>query len=365
MAVVLVVAAQLELHLVAPGGASLATALLAVGVTLPLAWRRSAPLGALGVVLGSYLVHLVVVGPPVLSVTLAVAFLLSVYSSGAYQPARPALVALGLALTTGIVLSLRSPDPGIDALLASNLFSVVVPWLVGTLRARQRHARALRDHASRLERERDEQARRAVSLERARIARELHDIVAHAASVIVVQAEAGEALLGTGRLDEASVAFRSIQHNGRQALDELRRLLGLLRSDEEEALAPQPRIADVSTLVEHFNAAGVTAALQVEGEARLVPRGIELSVYRFVQEALTNVLKHAGPASATVLVRYGDETLDVEVVDDGIGAHGPMNGGYGLVGMRERVRIYGGTFEAGPSPNGGFALRARLPIVQR
>ncbi len=364
IAAVLVVAAEIELHLLAPASVSLATRVLIVGMALPVGWRRTAPFGALAVALASYLLHLIAVGPPVLSVSLSVAFLLSVYSSAAYQPARPALVCLGLALVTGILLSLSSGDTRIADLLAANLFSVVVPWLVGTVRSRQRHARALRQHAERLERERDEQARQAVALERARIARELHDIVAHAASVIVVQAEAGEALLRRGDEEQASAAFRSIQHNGRQALGELRRLLGLLRSDEEELLAPQPRIADVPELVDHFNAAGISTELHVVGHARPLAPGIELSVYRLVQEALTNVLKHAGPATAKVLVRFGDRSLDVEVVDDGVGPNGSSNGGHGLVGMRERVRVYGGTFEAGPEANGGFGLRAQLPLVE-
>ena len=365
VAFLLGVGAQAELQLVVPEGVSVLTTAAAVGITLPVAWRRTAPLSSLSVVLASYLVHLIVVGPPPLSVALGVALLLSVYSSAAYQPPRRALVALGLAVATGIVLSLNAPGSGINDLLAATLFSVVVPWLLGSVHARQRHARALRAEAARLERDREEQARTAVAVERARIARELHDIVAHAASVIVVQAEAGEAVLSDGRVEDASAAFRIIQHSGRQALAELRRLLDLLRSDEAEPLVPQPRIADVAALVERFNAAGIATELRVEGEARPLPPGIELSVYRLIQEALTNVLKHAGPASAKVDVRYGDDILDVEVVDDGAGTSGPTNGGHGLVGMRERVRLYGGKFQAGPCPGGGYGLRVQLPLVEQ
>lgn len=365
VAFLLAVAAQAELQLVVPNGVTVVTTAAAVGITLAVAWRRTAPLSALSVVLGFYLVHLIVVGPPPLSVALGAAFLLSVYSSAAYQPPRRALVALGLALATGVVLSVNAPGSGINDLLAATLFSVVVPWLLGSVRARQRHARALRAHAARLERDREEQARVAVALERARIARELHDIVAHAASVIVVQAEAGEALLSAGRVEEAAAGFRTIQHSGRQALAELRRLLGLLRSDEAEPLGPQPKIADVAALVEHLNAAGIATELRVEGAARPLPPGIELSVYRLIQEALTNVLKHAGPASAKVDLRYGDGILDVEVVDDGAGPLGPADGGHGLVGMRERVRLYGGNFHAGPCPGGGYGLRVQLPLVEQ
>jgi signal transduction histidine kinase len=211
------------------------------------------------------------------------------------------------------------------------------------------------------ERERDLVVREAVVEERARIARELHDVIAHHVSMIVLQAGAERRVL-EGKDASTREVLETVEQTGRSALTEMRRLLGMLRDDGNEPLAPQPGLVDVATLVEQLREAGLAVELQVEGERRELPAGIELSGYRIVQEALTNALKHAGDARASVHVRYGPDSLELEIVDDGTEATRPITrGGHGLVGMRERVALYGGQIEAGRRPSGGFAVRVLLP----
>jgi signal transduction histidine kinase len=213
------------------------------------------------------------------------------------------------------------------------------------------------------EREREVAAREAVVEERARIARELHDAIAHNVSMMVVQAGAERRLLDESQESTRDV-LETVEAIGRNALTEMRRLVGMLRTDDESPLAPQPGLDDLPTLVGQVREAGLPVDLRVEGEPRSLPVGLELSAYRIVQEALTNALKHAGDARASVVVRYGDDSLELEVVDDGIGSAAPTaGGGHGLVGMRERVALYGGRFEAGRRAAGGFTVRVLLPIA--
>jgi signal transduction histidine kinase len=205
-------------------------------------------------------------------------------------------------------------------------------------------------------------AREAVADERARIARELHDVVAHDVSVMVVQAQ-GAARVLEGEQPEVRDALAAIETTGREAVDEMRRLLGVLRrSDEEIALAPQPSLAALDELVAGVREAGLPVALEVVGEPVPLPPGVDLSAYRIVQEALTNALKHAGPARARVVVRYAADAVELEVSDDGAGIPDAVGTGHGLVGMRERVALYGGDLQAGHRRDGGWALRARLPL---
>jgi signal transduction histidine kinase len=212
------------------------------------------------------------------------------------------------------------------------------------------------------ERERELVAREAVVEERARIARELHDAIAHNVSMMVVQAGAERRVLPKGDSSTRDV-LETVEEIGRNALTEMRRLVGMLRTDEDDPLAPQPGLGDLSTLVGQVREAGLPVELRVEGERRELPVGLELSAYRIVQEALTNALKHAGDARATVRVRYTEDSLELEVVDDGAGATTRVaSGGHGLVGMRERVALYGGRFEAGRRASGGFTVRVLLPI---
>ena len=240
-----------------------------------------------------------------------------------------------------------------------------VPFAVVTLVAMLLVRRVLGDRERRVElaeRERDLAAREAVVEERARIARELHDAIAHDVSMMVVQAGAERRVLDAGR-DSTAEVLGTIEQIGRGALTEMRRLVGMLRSEERDPLAPQPGLADLQTLAEQVTEAGLPVDLRVEGEPRELPVGIELSAYRIVQEALTNALKHAGDARATVCVRYGADSLELEIVDDGAGAEAAVvSGGHGLVGMRERVALYGGRFDAGHDPSGGFAIHVLLPV---
>ncbi|HEY7622944.1 MAG TPA: sensor histidine kinase [Solirubrobacteraceae bacterium] len=231
-----------------------------------------------------------------------------------------------------------------------------------TLQRRELLAGLLSERASRAERERELRAREAVADERARIARELHDVVAHDVSVMVVQAQGADRAL-EGEQPEVRAALAAIETTGREAIDEMRRLLGILRrSDEELTLAPQPSLAELDALVAGVREAGLPVELEVVGDPIALPPGVDLSAYRIVQEALTNALKHAGPARARVVVRYSDEAVELEVSDDGPGGVVAPGTGHGLVGMRERVALYGGDLEAGNRGEGGWALRARLPL---
>jgi signal transduction histidine kinase len=330
--------------------------------TLALALRRRAPLITAG------LVAVAVSGPQLVTVLTVqlwgdfLPLLVAAYSAARYLPARPAaagVVVLGAAL---LIVELRVPVTGTTA----NIPFIWVPFCATVAAARavraleRRHAETS-DRARRLEAERDASVRAAIAEERERIARELHDIVAHCVSVMVVQAGAAEDLLDRDpqRAREPVVA---IQETGREAVGELRRMLGLLRGTAATpARAPQPGTAELDELVAQMNASGLPVGLRVTGTPRSLPPGIELAGYRIVQEALTNTLKHAGPATATVRLSYAEQSLEIEVVDDGHG--GTVNGdGHGLIGMRERVMIYGGDLDAGPRSEGGFRVYARLPV---
>jgi signal transduction histidine kinase len=215
-----------------------------------------------------------------------------------------------------------------------------------------------------LEREHELRTNEALAEERARIARELHDLVAHNVSLMVVQAGAERHAVGEDQANTRE-ALASIETAGRQALTEARRLLGVLRrKDEREELEPQPSVDHIDILIEHVQRAGLPVTLTVEGKRVPLPAGLDLCAYRVVQEGLTNALKHAGQAHAEVLLQYATNALDIEVRDDGRGP-ARTNGaspGHGLIGMRERVALYDGSLEAGPRPGGGFQIRAHLPL---
>ncbi|AGM02960.1 sensor histidine kinase [Amycolatopsis keratiniphila] len=239
--------------------------------------------------------------------------------------------------------------------------SLAVAWLAG-LNTRQRRIRlsVLEQRAADLERERDAQAALAVAAERGRISRELHDVVAHALSVVVLQAQGAQAELER-RPERTREALDAIVGTGRTALAEIRRLLGALGQDEPD-WEPQPGAERLPRLAADVRTAGTPVEFRVEGDPRPLPSTVDLAAYRIVQEALTNVLKHAGPAaSVTIVMRYEPDTLEIEVTDDGIAAAEPSGSGHGLEGMRERVNVLGGTFDAGPRPERGFAVRATLP----
>ena len=272
---------------------------------------------------------------------------------------------LGLAIVLGgaAIVVYNSPDhaPG-QLVFTPVLFGI--GWLAGfALRERAQRAEAAELRANQAEREREAAARIAVAEERARIARELHDIVAHAVSVMVLQVGAVRHNL-PDTLERDSDALRGVEQTGRAALGEMRRLLGAMRSDGEDAeRSPQPGLARLDSLIEEIGRAGLPVRLQVEGERIPLPAAIDLSAYRIVQEGLTNALKHARASQADVLVRYGPAEVQIEVRDNGGGALSDDGLGHGLIGVRERVKIYGGEMSAGTASGGGFILSTRLPLT--
>jgi signal transduction histidine kinase len=239
------------------------------------------------------------------------------------------------------------------------LFSTL-GWLY---RQRLLRVAQLEGETEQLRQDQETATRAAIAEERARIARELHDVVAHSVSVMTVQAGAASHTLDPAET-ELHEALESIETAGRQALMELRRLLGILRqSDEAPSLTPVPGLAQLDTLVQQVRDAGLAVSLRIEGRIVPLAPGVDLAAYRIVQEALTNSLKHGGPATAEVVVTYGRHQLELEVLDDGhLGDSGGNGTGHGLVGMRERVTLYGGVLEAGPRQQGGFAVHAWLPL---
>jgi signal transduction histidine kinase len=270
----------------------------------------------------------------------------------------------GLAAGIGVVAVAAHNDPTggpANFIFFSIVFSIV--WTIGFAIGRQfQAADEAKERAAQAERAREERARAAVADERARIARELHDVVGHSVSVMTVQASAVRRLLRPHQ-ERQREALLVVEQTGREALAEMRRMVGVLRRPEEApALAPQPSLEHLDKLIEHAREAGLPVELSIEGTPEQLPAGIDLTAYRLVQEGLTNALKHAQARHADVLVRYGDGHVEVTVSDDGHGVGSGDGGGHGLVGMRERVSVYGGKLEAGPREGGGFQLRARLPL---
>lgn len=292
-----------------------------------------------------------------------VAFFVATYSVAAHSLPRGALLGGAVAVASVWISTAREDRSGIDD-YAFAMLIVGGSWLAGwALRERRIRVSALEELALRKEQERDEKARAAVADERARIARELHDIVSHSLSVISIQTQAVRRRLGPEHEHEVE-DLRLIETAARQAMAEMRRLFGVLRADRDQVpLAPQPGLGQLESLLEHTRAAGLPVELRVDGEAVPLPAGVDLVAYRVVQEALTNSLRHAGPAHASVLVRYSDSQLEIQVEDDGTGqAARATIGGHGLLGMRARIDLYGGAFESGDRPGGGFLVRARLPL---
>jgi signal transduction histidine kinase len=353
-----------------PNGLSV---LLALAGTLPLIWRRSRPAAVFAVIAAAATVHALMLFPgggPFFGL------LLALYALAAYGSPVAARLGLGCLLVIQPLIIARDPDVnGVAQVLVGAGF-MVAAWVFGdSRRVRRLHLETVEDRAARLERERDEQARIAVREERTRIAREMHDIVAHNVSVMVVQAGAARRMIARDP-GAATEAVSQVEATGRAALDEMRRALGVLRREpgdeaagagaaDPPVLAPQPDLGDVPALVATCREAGLDVRLRTDGERRPVPSGVGLTAYRIVQEALTNTMKHAGPARAEVALAYDDD-LTVIVTDDGRGAAtDPHTGGHGIAGMRERVEVFGGELSAGPRRGGGFRVQARLPIEPR
>ncbi|MEW2113606.1 sensor histidine kinase [Streptomyces sp. NPDC005474] len=306
------------------------------------------------------------------------ALLVIVYSVAASGPPWASRFALIGGLCASPLAQLRWPEQesGAAGRLALVVFLAVpfaLAWVLGdSLRTRRAYFAQLEERAARLEKEREAQAKVAVAAERARIARELHDVVAHNVSVMVVQADGAAYVLDTAP-DQAKKALETISGTGRQALAEMRRLLGVLRTGEHEEggeYVPQPDVEQLGDLIEQCRTSGLPVDYKIEGTPRPLPSGVELTAYRIVQEALTNTRKHGGPnTGASVRLVYFDDGLGLLVEDDGKGAphehyeDGGVDGqGHGLIGMRERVGMVGGTLDAGPRPGGGFRISALLPL---
>ena len=330
---------------------------------LPLLWRRRLPLLAVALVMAAMATQALVSGDAAEGFFLVGPTAVGLYSLGAYGGRRQAV--LGLAITAAAATAHDLEDPQIASgthLATATLFwwlLLLAVWLVGVFVGSRREAAALAARASRLERD----AQVAVAEERARMARELHDIVSHNLSVVVAQA-AGARAVAERRPGAVSPTLEKIERSGRAALVEMRRLLGVLREDAGDAnLAPQPGLTQLEALAASVRAAGLAVELEVEGDFGDLPPAVDLSAYRIIQEALTNALKHAGPARAHVYVRRDPDALVIEVVDDGAGTGDPPEVGHGLVGMRERVAVFGGEFRARARREGGFAVQARLPLT--
>jgi signal transduction histidine kinase len=333
-------------------------------IVLPLLARRRFPFGApaamgIAVALTSFVDRTVV---PYDGVTFLVGCA-ALFLVGSLRDRAQAVA--GFAVAEGVLVVVVYNDPRSrvgNFVVASIIFAIVWTIAFGVGR-KSLEADEAKERANRAEREREDRARVAVAEERARIARELHDVVGHSVSVMTVQASGVRRLLRPDQ-DREREALLVVERTGREALAEMRRMVGVLRRPEEApALAPQPSLDHLGRLVDQAREAGLPVELRIEGEATQLPAGVDLTAYRLVQEALTNVVKHAQATRADVLVNYGDSYLEVTVKDDGKGVGNGDGGGHGLVGMRERVSVYGGEIDAGPQTGGGYRLRAKLPLT--
>ena len=310
---------------------------------------------------GLVLSQLLLTPPPDLFVAVVLLGAVS-YGAGRHLEGRLGLLGLVLAVCTVTTVA-AIYDPG--DIVFPVAFFCIAPWLVGrTLRNHTALARELAEKAERAAHARAEDERRAIAAERSRIARELHDVLAHSLSVMVVQSGAARRIVERDP-ERAAAAAELVRDTGREALAELRHLFGPVRRGEGEALSGPPSIRRIDDLVGRARAAGLAVRLSVEGEPVELPTGVDLTAYRVVQEALTNTLKHAGKAHATVRIAYEPNEVVLAVEDDG-GERGAAaalveGGGYGLLGMRERVAVYGGVLQAGPQDGAGYAVRVRLP----
>lgn len=364
IALIAVTPTELELFERAPDGWAY---VLVAGQTLPLALRRVQPVAVLGLVVAAFVVDRMLDYP---SSTAAVGVAFAFHSLGSQLPRKRSLqigiplIAVLVAFTAMGAYYVESVTVGTVIIL---LIATLVPLLLGReVNERRRYLTELEERAVRLERDREQQSRRAVREERARIARELHDVVAHEMTVMTIQAAAARRVITTNPA-QATEALTAIESAGHDALTEMRRLLGLLRHEDGVSdLVPQPGLDRLDGLMEQMEESGLPTSLVIEGEETALPAGVDLSAYRIIQESLTNSLKHGGPdTKAAVRVVYQPDQILVEVEDDGRGsaADPATNGGagHGLVGMRERMAMLDGSLSAGPRPGGGFLVRATIP----
>jgi signal transduction histidine kinase len=343
-----------------PGWPALVLAVAAGGSLVP---RRAAPLAVLATTLATTVAIVALDNDPA-----GVSVLIALYTTAALCERRVSLAALVVTAAIATPVSAATADaPGRETSATFGAIIVVVLligiWALGAYsQTQRRYRRELQERAASAEREREQLARIAVHEERASIARELHDIVAHSVSVMLVGVRGARDALSTSP-EAAEETLARVERSGEQSLAELRRILALLREPAQRAESrPQPSLAELNELVASYRAAGLAVRLEVIGEPTPLPGGVELSVYRIVQEALTNALKHADPTTVTVTLGYRDARLELEVVDDGTPTGAAATAGQGLVGMRERVALLGGELETGPREGGGFRVAVRLPV---
>ena len=344
-------------------------ALAGLAATGPIAIRRRWPLFAVTVVMLDFAVHPFVsteeFGSPSLNLfEVFLAFLLMVYSTAANTTGRRTWIGAGIIVGAQAIGSLAAIGFGNGTPQTGSYFFYAVAWLLGkTIQRRNELSRRLADRAATLEQTRDAEVEKAVSDERTRMARELHDVVSHSVSLMTLQAGAARQALDV-HPHRARQQLLGIESTGREAMVEMRRLLGLLReAPDEPALEPQPSLRHLDLLVERMKEAGLPVILSADDIPDSVPRGVDLTAYRIVQEGLTNVLKHSHPSCVHVNIRVLAKAVEIEVEDDGsVQPIASGTQGHGLIGMRERVAVYGGELEAGPMPGRGFRLKARIPF---
>jgi signal transduction histidine kinase len=362
LVVLLAIVAEIKIWIVPGAGPNVVFIVGSLLWTLPLLLRRRFPFAA---PVFTFAVQAAASAfDPALGVetTALVALLLSFWVVGAENERGEAIAAAAIGFASILAVAELDTRVSLENAVWGVILGGAACLIASALRRRGERAGELERRARRLESDREERARAAVVEERTRIARDLHDLIAHSVSLMTVQAGAARLVLPDDPA-RAHEPLLSVEETGREALAEMRRLFGIVRGDEgDAALAPQPGLARLDALLEQAGKAGLPVELEVEGARRTLPPGVDLTAYRIVQEALTNARKHGGAGRAQVTIRYGREALDVEIRNDRRRARVAKEAGHGLVGMRERVSLYGGELEAGPQGEGGYAVRARLPV---
>ena len=360
----LAVASGTVVQLAATGRASVDAVVVGIVIGIAVALRR-APFVAVGLVLVTQSAQALLGDTGVVHglATPAIGTILVFYALGAYVPSRVSAPTLLLALVMVGATRLTAGGGGLSTAGAVDALGLFTPYLLGRfVRRRNVHARSEEARAAAAARQRERAASRAAAAERARIARELHDVIAHSVSVMVIQA-GGARLVLDADVDRAEASVRAVEQAGNDALAEMRRLLGLLGENEPRALAPQPGLRDLPALIAGARTAGLDTTLRTDGDALAVSPALDLCAYRVVQEALTNAIKYAAPARADISVRWRTGQLELEVLDSGGNGTGRApGGGHGLIGMRERVTMHGGTLEHGRTAAGGYEVRALIPV---